>query len=138
MKLKKGFTAGTFDLCHVGHLMMFKECREQCDYLIVGLDTDPSVNRIDKNKPIETVAERYFRLKSCKWIDEVIVYWGEQELYNLLETMDIDIRFVGEDHKGKPFTGDNLPLNIIFNSRKHNYSSTNLRQRILNENIRSN
>jgi len=130
MKKIKGFTCGTFDLCHYGHLLMFKECKNKCGYLIVGLQTDPTIDRPEKNKPIETYKERLFRLQSCKYIDMVVKYKTEADLVELLKIIKPDIRFVGVDHKGKPFTGDNLPIKIIFNSRNHNYSSSNLRKRI--------
>lgn len=126
----KGFTCGAFDLVHAGHLIMFKECRKQCDYLIVGLQVDPSIDRPDKHKPIETIEERMIRLLSCKYIDKIIVYETEKDLYYLLKELNPDIRFLGEDHKGKEFTGDDLPIKIIYNSRNHNYSSSNLIERI--------
>lgn len=128
----KGFTCGAFDLLHYGHLLMLKEVREQCDFLIVGLQIDPSIDRPDKNKPIETVEERKIRLEGCKYIDEIITYNTEEDLYNLLKELKPDIRFVGADWKGKHFTGDDLSIKIIFNTRNHNYSSSNLRKRILN------
>lgn len=137
-KTIKGFTCGAFDLCHAGHLLMFKECREQCDYLIVGLQTDPSIDRPEKHKPVETYEERLIRLQSCKYIDMVVKYKTEKDLIELLKIIKPDIRFIGADHKGKPFTGDNLPIKVVFNSREHNFSSSNLRERILNENIHSN
>jgi glycerol-3-phosphate cytidylyltransferase len=128
-----GFTCGAFDLCHAGHLIMFKEIRKQCDYLIVGLQTDPSIDRPEKNKPIETIEERMIRLQACKYIDKIVVYTTELDLYNILKELRPTVRFLGEDHRGKPFTGDDLGLEIIFNSRNHNYSSSNLLQRIRND-----
>lgn len=131
--MKKGFTAGAFDLLHYGHLLMLREIREQCDYLIVGLHTDPTLDRPEKNKPIEEVEERKLRLESCKYVDEVILYDTEADLYELLKNLKPDIRFIGADWKGKKFTGDDLDIKVIFNSRNHNYSSTNLRKRILDQ-----
>lgn len=128
----KGFTCSAFDLLHAGHLIMLKEVRAQCDYLIVGLHTDPSIDRPEKHKPIETVEERKIRLQACKYVDKIITYDTEADLYNLLKELKPDIRFLGEDHKGKPFTGDDLPIKIVYNSRNHNYSSSNLRERIKN------
>jgi|SRR3990167_2997350 len=123
----KGFTCGVFDLGHAGHLLMFKEIKAQCDYLIVGLQTKP---REGKEEPIETVEERMIRLQSCKYIDKIFTYDTEGDLYNLLKELRPDIRFLGADHKGKPFTGDDLNIKVIFNSRDHSFSSTNLRRRI--------
>lgn len=125
-----GFTAGSFDLCHAGHLFMFKEIRQQCDYLIVGLQTDPTIDRPEKHIPVETVEERFIRLDACKYIDKVIIYDTEADLYKLLEKEMPDVRFIGADWKDKPYTGHNLPINVVFNSRDHNYSSSNLRERI--------
>jgi len=126
----KGFTAGAADLLHAGHLIMLKEVKAQCDYLIFGLQTDPSIDRPDKHKPIETVEERMIRLQSCKYVDKIMVYDTEADLYNLLKELKPDIRFLGEDWKGKHFTGYDLNIKVIFNSRKHDYSSSNLIQRI--------
>lgn len=130
--MKKGFTCGAFDLCHAGHILMFKECKEMCDYLIVGLQTDPSIDRPDKNKPIQTVEERLIQLEGIKYIDQIILYDTEKDLYELLRKneLGIDVRILGEDWKGKRFTGDDLPLETIFNSRTHTYSSTALRDKI--------
>lgn len=126
----KGFTCGAFDLLHAGHIIMLKEIKAQCDYLIVGLQTDPSIDRPNKHKPIETVEERIIRLKGCKYVDKIITYDTELDLYNLLKEIKPDIRFLGEDWKGKQFTGYDLPIKTIFNSRLHNYSSSNLIKRI--------
>lgn len=127
-----GFTAGAMDLLHAGHVIMLKECRAQCDHLIVGLHTDPTIDRPNKNKPIESVEERKIRLQGCKYVDKILTYDTEKDLYNLLKELKPDVRFVGEDWKGKHFTGDDLPIKIIYNSRNHNYSSSNLRERIKN------
>jgi glycerol-3-phosphate cytidylyltransferase len=129
--MAKGFTCGAFDLLHAGHLIMLKEIKEQCDYLIVGLQSDPSIDRKDKNKPIETIEERKIRLEACRYVDQIIIYNTEEDLYNLLKELKPDIRFLGEDWKDKHFTGNDLDIRIVFNNRKHNYSSTNLRKRIL-------
>ncbi|MFA6524265.1 MAG: adenylyltransferase/cytidyltransferase family protein [Candidatus Paceibacterota bacterium] len=129
--MKKGFTCGAFDLLHAGHILMLKEICAQCDFLIVGLQADPTIDRPEKNKPIETVEERMIRLQSCKYIDQIILYNTEADLYEMLKKLNPDVRFVGADWKGKHFTGDDLPIKIIFNTRNHNYSSSNLRKRIL-------
>ena len=132
--MKKGFTCGAFDLLHAGHVLMLKECREQCHYLIVGLEVDPSVDRLEKNKPIETLEERMIRLQGCKYIDEIITYNTEIDLFNLLKELKPDIRFIGMDWKDKPnYSRDLLPdMKVIYNSRNHNYSSNSLRTRIIN------
>lgn len=126
----KGFTCGSFDLLHPGHLLMLEEIRAQCDYLIVGLQTDPSLDRPEKHKPLETIEERLIRLKSCKYVDEILIYETEADLYELLKKLKPDVRFLGEDWRGKKFTGYDLPIRIVINSRDHNYSSSNLRKRI--------
>ena len=132
----KGFTCGTFDLLHAGHILMFKEIRSQCDFLVVGLQTDPSTTDESyrgkkKHKPIETIEERKIKLEGCKYIDQIILYNTEADLFNLLKKLKPDVRFLGADWKDKHFTGENLPIKVIFNSRDHDYSSSNLRKRIL-------
>jgi len=127
---KIGFVAGSFDLYHAGHAAMFRECWENCDYLIVGLQVDPSVDRSGKNKPIESMFERYLKLASVKYIDEIIPYDTEDDLLKILNTQKIDVRFIGEDHKDKPFTGDYLPMEIFWNKRTHGMSTTKIRKRI--------
>jgi len=131
--MKKGFTCGAMDLLHAGHVLMLKECKEHCDYLIVGLQTDPTLDRPEKQKPVETLEERQIRLEGCRYVDEIVTYNTEAELYKLLQELSPDVRFVGADHKDKPFTGDDLPIHVIFNSREHNFSSTNLKNRIKNQ-----
>ena len=128
----RGFTAGAMDLLHAGHILMLKECKAKCDYLIVGLHTDPTIDRPFKNKPIETVEERTIRLQGCKYVDKILTYDTEADLYNLLKELKPDVRFVGEDWKGKHFTGDELPIKVVYNSRDHDFSSSNLRMRIKN------
>ena len=136
--MKIGFTCSAFDLCHAGHLLMLEEAKEQCDYLIVGLHTNPQIDRPQKNKPVETTWERYERLKACKYVDEIIPYDTEKDLENILLSRKIDVRIIGEEYQNKPFTGDGIVPNY-FNRRKHNLSSSSLRQRILqNENNRNN
>lgn len=131
-KKKIGFTCGAFDLTHAGHYLMFEECRKQCDYLIVGLHTDPSTDRPTKNRPVQTLDERYIQLRACKWIDGIVIYETEADLYELLQAIKIDVRFLGADHEGKPFTGDDLPIKVVFNSRNHTYSTSALRERVKN------
>lgn len=131
-QIKIGFTCGTFDLLHPGHLLMLREARSQCDYLIVGLHTDPTLDRPDKHSPIETVEERMIRLRSCKYVDEIVNYDTEDDLYWLLKRLNPNIRFMGMDWKNKPnYSRDKLPfMKVIYNSRDHDYSSSNLRKRI--------
>ena len=128
--MKKGFTAGAFDLCHPGHLVMFEEAKKHCDYLIIGLHTNPKLDRPDKNQPLESVYERFIRLKSCKWVDEIIPYDTEKDLVNLLKILKPDLRILSEEYKDKHFTGKELDIPIYFNERKHDYSTTELRKRI--------
>ena len=131
-----GFTSVVGDLFHAGHIRMIQECKQYCDYLIVGLICDPS-DRKEKNKPIESVYERYYRVKHCKGVDEVVPLQNEADLKLFLEmSLDIDVRFVGQDYFGKDFTGKDIckdkGIEIIYNDRKHGLSSTSLRERIQN------
>ena len=130
----KGFTCGSFDILHAGHALMLEECKKHCDYLIVGLQIDPSVDRPSKNKPVQDLFERRTMLNAIKWVDEIIEYDTEASLYqilnNLWELDRIDVRIIGSDWKGKNFTGKDLPIKTIFNSRNHQYSSSSLRKRI--------
>jgi len=128
--MTKGFTCGAFDLLHAGHALMLKECKNHCDYLIVGLQRDPSVDRKNKNKPVQDYEERDIMIRSIKWVDEVVYYDTEEDLYELLKSIDIDVRIVGADWQGKPFTGHDLPINVVFNSRDHGYSTSSLRERV--------
>lgn len=133
MKKKIGFTASAFDLLHVGHVAMLNECKQNCDFLIVGLHVDPSKERLDKKKPIQSLYERYLLLSGNKYVDKIIPYETEDELLNILLMEPIDIRFIGEDYKDKKiFTGCHLNIPIYYNKRKHKFSSTELRRRIEN------
>lgn len=129
-----GFTCGTFDLLHAGHVSMLQWCRKNCDRLVVGLQYDPSIDRPEKNKPVQSILERHLQLRACKWVDEVIVYTTEAELMNLLAMVDIDVRFLGSEYQNKEFTGrdlcTSLGIQFIFNPRSHKFSSSELRQRI--------
>ncbi len=133
--MKKGFTCGAFDLCHAGHVLMLKEAREHCDYLMVGLEIDPSNTPADyrgkkKNKPVLSLAERLIILQGIRYIDEIIPYDGESGLYELLKKLKPDIRIIGADWKGKKFTGYDLPMEVYYNSRDHGYSTSELRKRV--------
>lgn len=123
-----GFTCGAFDFVHAGHVMMFEECKKYCDYLIVGLQTDPSIDRKEKNKPIMSLEERYRMLRGNKWIDAILVYERQEELYQLAKWLPIDVRFVGEDYKDKKITST-FSAKIIYNKR-YGYSSRELRKRV--------
>jgi glycerol-3-phosphate cytidylyltransferase len=131
---KVGFTASSFDLLHAGHILMLEEAKTVCDHLIVALQTDPSIDRPEKRKPIQSVVERQIQLKAVKYVDEVVVYETEEDLMNLLKTLPIDIRIIGEDYVGKNFTGFEYcaanDIEIYYNSRRHTYSSTELLERI--------
>lgn len=128
----RGFTCSCFDLLHSGHVAMLEEAKTHCDWLIVGLQTDPTIDRPEKNKPIQTIFERYYQLKGCKFVDEIIPYGTEKDLINLLKIIQPDVRILGEEYRNKEFTGRELPIKIIYNTRMHDYSSTNLKARIRN------
>ena len=130
MGMKVGFTCSCFDLFHAGHVLMLKEARQQCDWLIVGLQTDPTLDRPEKNKPVQSVYERFVQLKACAYVDDVVVYDDEKDLLNVLKSTPIDVRILGEEYKDKPFTGHDLPMQFYFNKRRHDFSSTELKKRI--------
>ena len=130
----KGITFSSFDLFHSGHVAMLKEARANCDYLMVGLQTDPTLDRPEKNKPIQSVFERYLQLEGCKYIDEIIPYATEQDLLDILLTYDVNKRFIGEEYRTKDFTGKQLcvdkSIEIYYNKRQHSFSTSGLRKRI--------
>lgn len=129
-----GFTCSSFDLLHAGHILMLKDAKDQCDYLIVGLQTDPTIDRpYIKNKPIQTIEERKIQLEAVKYINEIIVYETEQELYELLRKIKPNIRILGSDYIDKKFTGDDLNIQVYYHERNHNFSSTTLRKKIIEE-----
>ncbi len=135
--MKTGITFGAFDVLHAGHCLMLEEAKGQCDYLIVGLQSDPSTTPKEyrgkvKNKPIQTLEERLIQLKANRNVDEVIIYSTEEDLYNILIDKNPDIRIIGADWKDKKFTGWDLPIEVYYNSRNHTYSSSELRERIKN------
>ena len=128
--MKTGLTVSCFDLCHGGHVAMLKEAKAQCDFLIVLLLNDPTTDRPDtKNKPIQSLFERWLQLDSIKYVDQVVPIASEQEIVDAILTFNPDIRIVGEDYKGKNFTGKDL-CEVYYNSRKHSFSTTDLRNRI--------
>ena len=132
---KRGITFSTFDLFHSGHVAMLKEAKSNCDYLMVGLQTDPTIDRPEKNKPIQSVFERYVQLEGCKYIDEIVPYETEKDLIDILLTYDINVRFIGEEYRTNEFTGKQLcvdkGIELYYNKRQHSFSSTNLRTRII-------
>ena len=129
--MKTGITFGAFDLCHAGHNLMFSECKRNCEYLIVGLQVDPTFERQEKNKPVQTLFERFIQLNACKFVDQIIPYATEKELRDILLSFRIDIRILGEEYKGKEFTGWNIPTEFYFNQRRHSFSTSELRQRVI-------
>jgi glycerol-3-phosphate cytidylyltransferase len=133
---KVGFTCSAFDLLHAGHILMLEEAKDVCDFLIVGLQTDPSIDRKKKNRPVQSLVERQIQLSGVSYVDDIIVYSTEEELLEILKTMPIDIRIVGADYIGKDFTGKDYCLKnnieIYYNRRDHDYSSSNLINRIKN------
>lgn len=135
--MKKGFTCGAFDLCHAGHMMVFKECKEVCDWLIVGLQSDPSKDRPEKNKPVMSLEERKIILEGIKYIDEIVVYDMEADLYKILKenTLGIDVRIIGLDWKEKFYTGHDLPIPMHFNTRAHSFSTSQLRKRVYDQEL---
>ena len=129
-KKKVGFTCGAFDLLHTGHALMLAEAREQCEYLVVAVQSDPSIDRIQKNRPVQSYEERIIMVNAIKFVDEVVLYDTEEDLVSLLKDIMPDIRVVGADWEGKEFTGHELPIEVYFNSRDHGYSTSDLRRRV--------
>lgn len=127
---KIGFTCSTFDLFHAGHVAMLEEAKTQCDWLIVGIQNDPTIDRPHKNKPIQSIVERQIQVKGCKFVDEVWIYNTEKDLRDLLLILPIDVRILGDEYKGREFTGYQLPMEYYFNSRRHDFSSSELRKRV--------
>ena len=134
-----GFTSGYFDIMHPGHVLMLKECKRYCDYLIVAVNEYRTKTKQpdgrEKNVPIWTPKERLLMVEACKFVDEAFLYDGEEGLYDYLfyNSDRIDVRILGDDHKDKPFTGDDLKIDIMFNSRNHDYSTTNTIAKIIEE-----
>jgi glycerol-3-phosphate cytidylyltransferase len=128
-----GFTCSTFDLLHAGHILMLAEAKSVCDHLIVGLQNDPTADRPVKNKPVQSIVERFVQLSAVKFVDEIVVYSTEKDLEDLLMFLPISVRIIGEEYKDKQYTGKQIcidrNINMYFNSRNHRFSSTELRQR---------
>ena len=129
-----GITFSTFDLLHAGHIAMLRDAKEQCDYLICGLQTDPTIDRKEKNSPIQTVVERQVQLGAVKYVDEIIVYQTEKDLEDILEMFHIDIRILGEEYRDRDFTGKDIckkrGIQLYFNKRDHRFSSSSLRKQV--------
>ena len=133
--LKIGITFSTFDLFHAGHVAMLAEAKNHCDYLIAGLQTDPTIDRPDtKNKPVQSIVERQIQLAACRYVDEVVVYQTEQDLIDIILTLPIDVRILGVEYANKSFTGDQecyaRGIELVFNKRDHSFSSSSLRRRV--------
>lgn len=139
--MKTGFTCSCFDLLHAGHIQMLKEARANCDWLVVGLQTDPTIDRPEKNKPVQSVTERFIQLSAVKYVDEVIVYATEDDLLDVLKSFPINVRFIGEEYKDKDFTGKDYCLDngieIYYNRRQHSFSTTDLRKRVVDATIKT-
>ena len=132
--MKVGLTASTFDLLHAGHIEMLREAKSQCDYLICALQIDPSVDRPSKNKPAQTIVERYTQLQAVRFVDEIIPYLHEKDLEDILNMRTINVRILGEEYRDKEFTGRDIckkrDVELHFNKRDHRFSSSDLRKRI--------
>ena len=133
--MKIGFNCSSCDLFHAGHVTMMKMEKQLCDYFIVALQVDPTIDRPGvKNKPVQSVYERYVQLQGCKYVDEILVYETEADLLNLLQTQNIDVRFLSEEYKDRDFTGKQYCIDngieLFFHLRRHQYSSTELRNRV--------
>ena len=132
--MKIGITFSTFDLFHAGHVKMVKETKRQCDYLIVGLQLDPSIDRLEKNRPSQSIIERYIQLKGSKHVDEIVPYVSEQDLEDILRSFKIDVRIIGDEYIDKQYTGKDYckekDIEIYYNSRDHRFSSSGLRKQV--------
>ena len=132
---KIGITFSTFDMLHAGHIAMLSEAKNHCDYLICGLQTDPTIDRPDtKNKPIQSIVERQIQLAACRYVDEVVVYQTEQDLTDLLLILPLDVRILGVEYQDQEFTGryegGERGIELVFNGRDHSFSSSSLRKRV--------
>ena len=129
-----GITCSTFDLLHAGHIIMLEECKKHCDYLICALQVDPTIDRPEKNKPIQSLVERYIQLDAVKYVDKIIPYSTEEDLDTIFSSLDLDVRIIGEEYKEKEFTAkrncQKRGIKIIYNKREHEFSTTNLRKKI--------
>lgn len=137
--MRIGITFSAFDLLHAGHIKMLEDAKRQCDFLICGLQTDPTLDRPEKNRPAQTVVERYMQLKGCKYVDQIVPYATEQDLEDILRSFKIDVRIVGDEYKEKNFTGrsycEEKGIELYFNSRDHRFSSSGLRKIVAQANL---
>ena len=135
--MKKGITFGAFDLFHAGHVLMLEEAKTVCDHLIVCIQSDPSLDREEKNKPVQSIVEREIQVSGCRHVDEVIIYDSEVDLLNIIDQVDWDVRILGEEYKDKDFTGRDQTLErCYFNKRPHTFSSSELRERVSKEHFK--
>ena len=135
--MKKGITFGAFDLFHAGHILMLKEAKTVCDYLIVAIQSDPSLDRETKNSPVQSVEEREIQVSSCRYVDEVIIYDREADLLEILDTFSWDVRILGDEYQNKDFTGREKYLDkCYFNKRPHSFSTSELRNRVASEHFK--
>lgn len=129
--MKKGITFGAFDLFHAGHVLMMEEAKSVCDYLIVCVQTDPSLDREEKNSPVQSILERQIQVEACKYVDEVIIYDTEADLIEISKSIEWDVRILGDEYRDKYFTGRDEYLDkCYFNKRPHDFSSSELRERV--------
>jgi glycerol-3-phosphate cytidylyltransferase len=133
-EMRVGFTCSAFDLFHAGHVSMLAEAKHQCDWLIVGLQMDPTLDRPTKNKPVQSIVERFIQVSGCKYVDQIIPYNTEKDLEDLLLMLPIDVRILGDEYKDKEFTGKSIcvsrGIELYFNGRAHSFSTTDLRRRV--------
>jgi glycerol-3-phosphate cytidylyltransferase len=135
---KIGFTAGNFDLLHPGYIYTFETAKQHCDWFIVFLQRDPSLHRKSKYKPVIPIYERYKTLMAIRYIDEVFIYQTEEELLELIKIFKPHVRILGEDYLGKPFTGDDLDIEVIYTTRSHDWSTTKIKDLITRQTIDQN
>jgi len=137
--LRIGLTCSTFDLLHAGHIAMLREAKAQCDYLIVALQVDPTLDRKDKNKPIQSIVERQAQIAAVKYVDEVLIYCTECDLLDIINMYPIDVRILGEEYRTRDFTGKdecrNRGIELFFNKRDHRFSTSDLRKRVCDERL---
>jgi glycerol-3-phosphate cytidylyltransferase len=124
--VKIGITCSAFDLFHAGHVKMLEEAKQYCDWLIVALQTDPTIDRQNKNKPVQSIAERYVQVEACKWVDQIVPYTTEADLMEIFLSFNLDVRIIGEEYRDKKFTAKeicrNRGIEIVYNSRDHHWS----------------
>ncbi len=134
-----GITCSTFDLLHAGHILMLEECKKYCDYLICALQVDPTTDRPSKNKPIQSLVERYIQLESVKYVDKIIPYNTEEELKTIFSSLDLDVRIIGKEYKDQDFTAKDIcqkrGIKFFYNKREHNFSTTNLRNLVYQQEL---